>query len=84
MFRSTRAPPHSTFAFCDNHLYCLGSRKLPDEIEIAGASDWFSLHRSFAEYAISNATFVLQLRGYFDYTLLSAESFFHVLALNSE
>ena len=51
---------------------------------MAGASDWFNLHRKFAEYAVSNDTFVLELRRYFDYSLLSAESFFHVLALNSE
>ncbi len=62
----------------------MGPRTLPAELQMPGASDWFVLHRSLAAFAVSNASFVLELRRYFDFTLLSAESFFQVLALNSE
>lgn len=75
--------PCRTFAFCDEHLFRVGERQVPANLEVGGASDWFTLHRGFAEYAVSNATFVLELRQFFDYTLLSAESFFHMLILNS-
>lgn len=65
-------------------MYRVGSRTLPPNVYISGASDWFLLHRGFAQYAVSNDTFVLELRRFYDYSLLSAESFFHTLALNSE
>ena len=65
-------------------MYRVGPRGVPANVHITGASDWFLLHRSFAEYAASNDTFVLELRRFYDFSLLAAESFFHTLALNSE
>ena len=48
-----------------------------------GGSDWFALHRSFAEYLMAVPDLMLELRRYYDFSLLSAESYFHVVLANS-
>lgn len=40
------------------------------------------LHRGFVEYATAGGPLVTELRRWYDHSLLSAESFFHVLAAN--
>eukprot|EP00053_Salpingoeca_punica_P014111 m.128141 g.128141 ORF g.128141 m.128141 type:complete len:769 (+) comp16385_c0_seq1:197-2503(+) len=72
-----------TFLLCGYHMFRIGSRKLPGNLVIEGASDWFTLHRTFVSFAVSDDPFVQQLRKYYDFSLLSAESFFHTLLANS-
>nr|CAG4646048.1 EOG090X01AN [Macrothrix elegans] len=75
------------FHECDNHMWRVGDRTLPAGIRIDGGSDWIGLTRQLAEYATGlaepNDPLVLGLRNLFHYTLLPAESFFHILVLNS-
>eukprot|EP01147_Barroeca_monosierra_P001315 gene1315-2_t len=72
-----------TWVQCDHHMYRIGGRKLPPSLRIAGGSDWFMLHRSFAEYVVSDDPLLNELRRYYDHSLLAAESFFHMAAHNS-
>eukprot|EP00055_Hartaetosiga_balthica_P001490 m.291 g.291 ORF g.291 m.291 type:complete len:538 (+) comp143_c0_seq1:42-1655(+) len=117
-----------TFVQCDHHMHHIGERKLPPSLEIAGGSDWFMLHRSFALFSAfspenihpnymtmaeqhlkgkegvhkmfseqtlikeiynllgmdnKHATLLTQLRSYYDRSLLSAESFFHIVSTNT-
>lgn len=40
------------FFECENRMWRLGERRLPDGIRVDGGSDWFILHRTFLEYAV--------------------------------
>eukprot|EP00048_Salpingoeca_helianthica_P006199 m.95850 g.95850 ORF g.95850 m.95850 type:complete len:713 (-) comp13913_c1_seq2:29-2167(-) len=72
-----------TFVLCENRMWRVAARTLPTNLSMEGGSDWFLLHRSFAQFAVSNSPIVTGLRRYYDFSLLSAESFFHVVAANS-
>ncbi|KAK2569055.1 Xylosyltransferase 2 [Acropora cervicornis] len=39
-----------TFLECDEHMWRLGNRSLPPEIDIDGGSDWIALNRKFCHY----------------------------------
>lgn len=71
-----------TFVQCDEHMFKVGSRELPAGLRIEGGSDWFILHRTFAIHLHSGDLFIEALRGWFDRSLLSAETFFHVALIN--
>ncbi|KAM9371323.1 xylosyltransferase 2 [Phaethornis superciliosus] len=72
------------FHECDSHMWRLGERHIPEGIVVDGGSDWFSLTRSFVEYVVySEDQLVSQLRQFYTYTLLPAESFFHTVLENS-
>ena len=74
-----------TFYECDHHMYRLGSRQLPTGIKYDGGSDWFCLSKSFIQYILEQEKDAL-LNGLFklyNYTLLPAESFFHIVLKNS-
>ncbi|XP_018325913.1 xylosyltransferase oxt isoform X2 [Agrilus planipennis] len=75
-----------TFVECDNHMWRIGDRKLPEGIVIDGGSDWVALSRKFVAYVASDtpADLVTGLLKVFRYTLLPAESFFHTVLKNSE
>jgi len=73
-----------TFFQCENRMWRIGSRKLPQGIQLDGGSDWICLNREFAEYvATSEDELILGLKQIFNYTLLPAESFFHTVLQNS-
>ncbi|XP_065659775.1 xylosyltransferase 1 isoform X2 [Hydra vulgaris] len=73
-----------TFLECDEHMWRLGERKLPDTIDFDGGSDWIALNRKFVEYVVfSEDTLVLGLKHFYRYALLPAESFFHSVLRNS-
>ncbi|GAB0197764.1 xylosyltransferase 2 [Grus japonensis] len=72
------------FHECDSHMWRLGERHIPEGIVVDGGSDWFSLTRSFVEYVVyTDDQLVSQLRQFYTYTLLPAESFFHTVLENS-
>ncbi|XP_051850284.1 xylosyltransferase 2 [Antechinus flavipes] len=72
------------FHECDSHMWRLGERQIPEGIVVDGGSDWFALTRSFVEYVVyTDDPLVAQLRQFYTYTLLPAESFFHTVLENS-
>ncbi|CAM9316629.1 unnamed protein product [Lampetra fluviatilis] len=73
------------FYECDTHMWRLGDRKIPDGIVVDGGSDWFALNRPFVEYVMrSQGELVSELKRFYAYTLLPAESFYHTVLENSE
>lgn len=63
-----------TFHQCDDHMWRLGDRKIPEGIEVDGGSDWVALTRDFCQYIVDNDDELLKgLRTFFKYTLLPAE-----------
>ena len=74
------------FHQCESRMWRLGDRTLPAGIRVDGGSDWFGLTRELVQYATgkSNSDQLLAgLKNLYKHTLLPAESFFHVLVLNS-
>uniref|UniRef100_A0A8C4HYW0 Xylosyltransferase 1 n=1 Tax=Dicentrarchus labrax TaxID=13489 RepID=A0A8C4HYW0_DICLA len=72
------------FFECDTHMWRLGDRKIPEGISVDGGSDWFLLNRMFVEYVInSKDDLVTNMKRFYAYTLLPAESFFHTVLENS-
>uniref|UniRef100_A0A8C2WNM1 Xylosyltransferase 1 n=1 Tax=Cyclopterus lumpus TaxID=8103 RepID=A0A8C2WNM1_CYCLU len=72
------------FFECDTHMWRLGDRKIPEGISVDGGSDWFLLNRMFIEYVInSKDDLVINMKRFYAYTLLPAESFFHTVLENS-
>uniref|UniRef100_A0A1A8VFA3 Xylosyltransferase 2 n=1 Tax=Nothobranchius furzeri TaxID=105023 RepID=A0A1A8VFA3_NOTFU len=72
------------FHECDNHMWRLGERSIPEGLEVSGGSDWFALTRSFVDYVItSQDELVSGLKQFYSYALLPAESFFHTVLGNS-
>lgn len=62
------------FHECDNHMWRLGERSIPEGLEVSGGSDWFALNRRFVEYVInSHDDLVLGLKQFYSYALLPAE-----------
>ena len=73
------------FHQCESRMWRVGDRTLPSGIRFDGGSDWFGLSRDFVAYAVNgDDALVTGLKQLFRYTLLPAESFFHVLVLNSK
>lgn len=72
-----------TFLECDEHMWRLGNRSLPPEIDIDGGSDWIALNRKFCHFLVmSKDPLVATLRNMYGYSLLPAESFFHTVLRN--
>ena len=71
--------PEDTIQFLQ-HTYELQftERKTPSGIIIDGGSDWIALNYEFSKYVIESKDQNLEeLKTWFNYTLLPAESFFH-------
>ncbi|TRY63197.1 hypothetical protein TCAL_03549 [Tigriopus californicus] len=74
-----------TFVECDNHMYRIGSRQIPMGIQIDGGSDWVCLHRDFVQYLTHGSDETLEgLKRFFNFALLPAEAFFHIVLKNTE
>ncbi|XP_068607203.1 xylosyltransferase 1 [Brachionichthys hirsutus] len=72
------------FYECDTHMWRLGDRRIPEGISVDGGSDWFLLNRAFVQYVInSEDDLVTNMKRFYAYTLLPAESFFHTVLENS-
>lgn len=72
-----------TFLECDEHMWRLGDRKIPPDIDIDGGSDWIGLNRKFCHYLVtSKDPLVTSLKHMYSYSLLPAESFFHTVLRN--
>lgn len=62
------------FHECDNHMWRLGERSIPEGLEVSGGSDWFALTHPFVEYVInSKDELVSGLKQFYTYALLPAE-----------
>lgn len=62
------------FHECDNHMWRLGERSIPEGLEVSGGSDWFSITRKFVEYVVnSQDELVTGLKQFYTYALLPAE-----------
>lgn len=74
-----------TFVECDTHMWRIGDRDLPHDIQIDGGSDWVGLSRPFIEYVVADQkdSLIDGLLQIFNYTLLPAETFFHTALRNS-
>lgn len=73
-----------TFVECDAHMWRIGDRDLPENIQIDGGSDWLGLSRDFVQYIIDDKDDLVKgLLVIFTQTLLPAESFFHTVLRNS-
>uniref|UniRef100_UPI00358DF71E xylosyltransferase 2-like isoform X2 n=1 Tax=Myxine glutinosa TaxID=7769 RepID=UPI00358DF71E len=73
------------FHECDAHMWRLGERTVPTGITMDGGSDWFALNHRTVDFIInSKLRLVSDLKQFFAFTLLPAESFFHTLLMNSE
>ena len=63
-----------TFLECDEHMWRLGERQLPPEIDIDGGSDWIALNRKFCQFLVtSRDPLVTSLKHMYGYSLLPAE-----------
>lgn len=63
-----------TFYECDEHMWRLGDRTLPDTIDFDGGSDWIGLNRKFVDYVVtSQDSLVTGLKHLYQYALLPAE-----------
>ncbi|XP_033826932.2 xylosyltransferase 1-like [Periophthalmus magnuspinnatus] len=72
------------FFECDTHMWRLGDRKIPEGIAVDGGSDWFLLNRQFVDYVVNSGdALVTNMKRFYGYTLLPAESFFHTVLENS-
>lgn len=80
------------FHQCEGRMWRLGDRSLPAGIRIDGGSDWIGVTRQLAQYATGMSangvkgesdSLLKGLKELYKHTLLPAESFFHVLVLNS-
>ena len=62
------------FYECDEHMWRLGDRDLPTNIDFDGGSDWICLNRKFVDYLVhSEDTLVTGLKHMYRYALLPAE-----------
>ncbi|KAJ8251172.1 hypothetical protein GJAV_G00218090 [Gymnothorax javanicus] len=72
------------FVECDTHMWRLGERQIPEGVAVDGGSDWFLLSRTFVDYVVnSQDDLVTNMKRFYAYTLLPAESFFHTVLENS-
>ncbi|KAJ8384004.1 hypothetical protein AAFF_G00212480 [Aldrovandia affinis] len=72
------------FLECDTHMWRLGDRNIPEGVAVDGGSDWFLLSRTFVDYVVnSQDDLVTNMKRFYAYTLLPAESFFHTVLGNS-
>ena len=51
-----------SFVQCDHHMWVFNERVLPKSLRIAGGSDWFVLHRDFAEFTVGDSLLIRELR----------------------
>ena len=55
-------------------MWRMGKRKIPNGIQVGGGSDWFCLNHQFVDYVLnSNDEFMINLKAFFNYTLLPSE-----------
>ena len=59
-------------------MWRIGERPIPEGMVVDGGSDWIALNYEFSKYIIESEDHHLnQMKLWFNYTLLPAESFFH-------
>lgn len=73
-----------SFIQCDDHMWNIGHRKLPEGIVMDGGSDWVILHRDFIRYVLTTDNVIVTgLETIYKHTLLPVESYFHTIIRNS-
>ena len=72
-----------TFVECDEHMWRIGDRALPRNIQVDGGSDWIGLNRKFAKYIVeSQDALVTGLKRVYAFALLPAEVVYFSLKLH--
>lgn len=62
------------FLECDNHMWRVGTRKLPLGIQFTGGSDWFCLNYEFVDYVVnSDHEYLKNLKSFYRNSLLPSE-----------
>ena len=70
---------------CDNYMWKLGPRKLPNGIMFEGGSDWMCFTKDFVSYvANGNDELLNGLKTVHSYTANPTEAFFHTVLRNSK
>ena len=68
-----------TFVQCEDRMWRLNEREMPDGLRIESGSDWFCLHYDFIEYILnSKDEYLLQLKSFFQLTLLPSEVYLFI------
>ena len=77
-----------TFVECDEYMYRIGPRTLPQGIQYYSGSDFFCLSRNFAEYVTdtsgNNDTLLQGLYSVYNYSIAAPERFFLAALQNSQ
>lgn len=73
------------FYECDGHMWRIGKRNITSYLQFYGGSDWVVLSYQFCKYLVTSTDpFIANINLFYKYTLLPAESFFHVVLRNSK
>ena len=71
---------YDTFYECDAHMWRLGPRILPHQIEISTGSNWIGLNKEFVSYLVNGDDELINgMRTTWNYTIMAVESYFHTL-----
>ncbi|KAH7637723.1 xylosyltransferase oxt [Dermatophagoides farinae] len=79
---------NKVFVQCERRMWRIADRSLIKGIVWDGGSDWMILSQSFCRYVTNElnnrrSSLVHGLRNYFEFSLLPAESFFHIVLRNT-
>jgi protein xylosyltransferase len=62
------------FHQCENRMWRIANRSLPQGLQIDGGSDWFCLNYEFINYLVhSTDEYLIHLKDFFNFTLLPSE-----------
>jgi protein xylosyltransferase len=74
-----------SFLECDNYMWNLGHKRLPNGIMFEGGSDWMVFTKDFVSYVTNGKDELLNgLKTVFSYTAHPNEAFFHTVLRNSK
>lgn len=63
-----------TFVECDNHMWRVGTRPLPNGVTLDGGSDWIAINRRYGHYLVTgDDDLLIRLKRIFEFSLLPAE-----------
>jgi len=63
-----------TFVECDDHMWRVGTRPLPEHVTIDGGSDWIVINRRYSHYLVTGEDDLLvRVKRIFEFSLLPAE-----------
>ncbi|XP_065557258.1 xylosyltransferase oxt-like isoform X2 [Artemia franciscana] len=73
------------FVECDDYVYIVGERKWPKNLRVDSGADWYTMHRSFAEFVSDrNNPLIQELEKIQNFSFVPTENFFHMALQNSQ